>query len=127
VTGATKPAGGIRSSFQRLAESVRRSRNRIGHYRAVLDEGPTNHHADALDPIRWCRPTIARWASTVSRVAAVVIGRPAAGAGSEGAGPHARIPTVTEDVRGAADAPPPAGMPVAPRQRTPPVRPDPAA
>ncbi|WP_210199721.1 hypothetical protein, partial [Methylobacterium radiotolerans] len=44
---------------------------------------------------------------------------PAAGANSEDAGPHAQIPTVAEVVRGAADAPPPAGMPVDPRQRTP--------
>lgn len=42
----------------------------------LFDKGPTKHHADALDLIRWCCPTTAQWVTSVSRVAAIINERP---------------------------------------------------
>lgn len=70
------PNGKDREDLHGLIESVRRWRNRIAHHRAIFDKGPTKHHADALDLIRWCCPTTAQWVTSVSRVAALVNERP---------------------------------------------------
>ncbi len=75
------PNGKTREDLHGLIESVRRWRNRIAHHRAIFDKGPTKHHADALDLIRWCCPTTGQWVTSVSRVAAVINERPDAKTG----------------------------------------------
>ncbi len=78
------PIGKTREDLHGLIESVRRWRNRIAHHRAIFDKGPTKHHADALDLIRWCCPTTAQWVTSLSRVAAVINERPDAVASPTG-------------------------------------------
>ena len=87
------PNGKTRDDLHGLIESVRRWRNRIAHHRAIFDKGPTKHHADALDLIRWCCPTTAQWVSSMSRVAAIVNERPDAGMGPADAEGMAKVPS----------------------------------
>lgn len=47
------PKNASYQDLQKLIESVRRWRNRIAHYQAIFDKGPSRKHQDTLDLIKW--------------------------------------------------------------------------
>lgn len=70
------PLGANVRDLHDLIQSVRLWRNRIAHYKALFDKGPSAKYQDALTLISWTSPELAQWVSHRCGVQQIINRRP---------------------------------------------------